>query len=41
MLSFSFAAARVKNLWKGSLKRVQYFWVRLIVGLDPEARIWV
>ena len=40
MLSFSIAAARVKDLWKDFLKRVQYFWARLVVGLDPKARIW-
>ena len=40
MLSFSIAAARVKDLWKGFLERVQYFWIRLVVGLDPEAKIW-
>ena len=40
MLSFSIAVAKVKDLWKGSLERVQYFWIRLVVGLDPEARIW-
>ena len=39
MLSFSIATARVKDLCKGFLKRVQYFGVRLAVGLDPEARV--
>ena len=39
MFSFSIATARVKNLRKASLKQVQYFWVCLVVGLDPKAKI--
>ena len=40
MLSFTIAAARIKDLWKAFLERVQYFWVRIVVVVDPEARIW-